>query len=454
MNLTNDLLEALADIPVLDVHTHLIGGRLGAHGLHDVLLYHMVVSDLYAAGCPSGHRLTEFPGSPGRPEAHGRVEEAIPYLHKIRNTSGMWMVRTILADLYDWHEEITADNWRALDSTIRERADDREWHHSILDRLKIARTCAEYARRGDGADDDRLQYSLEWGMFTRTQWGEYDTALYDLERTWGKQPESPAPIGGRRQALHWTIECVEDVHAAIRHYVSAIPFHRVISTATGFSTDIDYTVPDFETMARAIAYRNSAGPRERDIYAAFINEAFLTELEKHSKDIVFQFSIGAEPLPHETASRLNQNTIGQMAEIIGRHPRLRFQCFLGCRHANQALCTLARELPNFSLAGYWWHNFFPQTIRDVMSERLDMLPLNKQMGFFSDAYIVEWTYAKLLLVRRQLARVLAEKVEQGQHTKDEALSIARAILYESPQELLGMIPRAITPSFPSRGAMC
>ena len=33
-------------------------------------------------------------------------------------------------------------------------------------------------------------------------------------------------------------------------------------------------------------------------------------------------------------------------------------------------------------------------IRQVMEERLDMLPANKQIGFFSDAYCVEWSYAK------------------------------------------------------------
>ena len=88
-----------------------------------------------------------------------------------------------------------------------------------------------------------------------------------------------------------------------------------------------------------------------------------------------------------------QNDLRQLAEMIARHPRLRFQCFLSSRHANQSLCTLARELPNFSLAGYWWHNFFPDVIRQVIGERLDMLPLNKQIGFFSDAYCVEWSYA-------------------------------------------------------------
>ena len=34
---------------------------------------------------------------------------------------------------------------------------------------------------------------------------------------------------------------------------------------------------------------------------------------------------------------------GRLADMIGRHPRLRFQCLLSCRHANQSLATLARE---------------------------------------------------------------------------------------------------------------
>jgi hypothetical protein len=156
---------------------------------------------------------------------------------------------------------------------------------------------------------------------------------------------------------------------------------------------------------------------------------------------VFQFSFGAEPLPYETGSRLNQETIRQLGEIIGRHPKLRFQCFLSSRHANQSLCTLARELPNLSLAGYWWHNFFPEVIRQVISERLDMLPASKQVGFFSDAYCVDWTYAKAMLVRPQLAHVLAQRIEQGQFSLDEALQIARGILFQTPQSLLGMVPR-------------
>jgi hypothetical protein len=439
--LVRDLEQALAELPMFDVHTHLAGGRLGARGLHDILLYHMLVSDLYAAGCPSGARLTQFPGWPDEREAHERLKEALPFLPHIRNTSCWWMVRTILADLYDWREPITPDNWRRLDALIREFADDRDWHHSIFERLNIRRTCAEHARRGTGVEDERLQYSLEWAFFTRCQWGEFDTALYELEHCWGRPLQPPSPSGGTRPPTERTIRNLDDVHAAVDHYVTTIPYAQLISTATGFSTDIDYRLVRDDEMAAALSRREQAGVAERDTYACYINEAFLTALERRPDKIVFQFSLGAEPLPFETGSILCQRTLKQLAEIIGRHPALRFQCFLGNRHANQTLCTLARELPNLSLAGYWWHNFFPDAIRQVMTERLDMVPLNKQIGFFSDAYCVEWVYGKARLVQRQMARVLAEKIDLGQYTRDDALAIAHAILYESPQTLLGMVPR-------------
>lgn len=427
-----DLEQALAELPMFDAHTHLMGGQMGAQGLHDVLLYHMVVSDLYAAGCPSGARVEpEF--------GQARLEEAIPFVPHIRNTSSFWGVRIILQDLYDWSEPINADNWRRLDGIIRERATDRAWPRSVLDRLHIQRTCTELARRGGGEDDDRLQYSLEWGFFTRCQWGEYDTALYELERCWGQDPAAgPTAIGGQRDAPWQRIRTLQDVHAAVRYYVDSIPYDQVISTATHLSTDIDYTPVTDDQMAAALARREQAGPAERDIYASYVNEAFLTALEQHGDEIVYQFSLGAEPLPYETGSRLSQRTIAQLAEIIARHPGLRFQCFLSSRHANQSLCTLARELPNLSLCGYWWHNFFPDTIRQVMAERLDMLPANKQVGFFSDAYCVEWTYAKAVIVRKLMARVLADKVRLGQYGFDEAVSIARATVFETPQSLLRM----------------
>ena len=71
-------------------------------------------------------------------------------------------------------------------------------------------------------------------------------------------------------------------------------------------------------------------------------------------------------------------------------------------------------------------------MRPVMEERLDMVPVNKQVGFFSDAYCLEWTYAKARMILNQLSVVLAAKIEYGQYTRNDALAVAQAILYETP----------------------
>lgn len=441
--LSRSLETDLSEVPALDIHTHLTGGRLAARGLHDVMLYHMLVTELYSAGCPSGARLTQFPGRPSDAEAHSRIVEALPYMDRIRNTSLFWLLKTILRDLYGWKSPITAKNWRKLDGTIRERADDRSWQREMIRRAGVRKLTTELSRRGDGADDDMLHYSMEWAFFTRTQRGESDTALYELERCWGGKPGAPIPhAAGHRAQSERTVRTLDDVHAALAHYVEELAASQVISMATHISTDIAFRCVTDAQMAMALRRRKTAGPEERDIYASYIHERFLEMLKPHADRIVFQFSFAAEPLPYETASLVPQRSIAHLADVVARHPDVKFLCFVASRHANQSLCTLCRELPNFSLAAYWWHNFFPDAMRQILAERLDMVPLNKQVGFFSDAYSLEWTYGKALLVRKIMAQVLAEKVLAGQYARRDALDVAKEILYVTPQTLLGMTPAA------------
>ncbi|NSW83156.1 MAG: hypothetical protein HPY90_07760 [Syntrophothermus sp.] len=436
-----ELEEGLSAIPILDVHTHLDAEHLSARGLHDILLYHMVKTDLLAAGCPDGERLSE---DPDEAEVYQRLRNAIPYLRYIRNTSGFWGVKTILRELYGWSEQLTEDNWQKVHAIIRERSEDQAWARYILQRAGVRRASTEYWRRRDGRSDDVLQYSLEWAFFARNQRGQNDIALYELERTWSQEEVSgPLPVAldlNSRRPVERPIRTVSDVHAAMEHYAGLIPYDQLLSTAQHISTDIDYRTVSEEEMPFALRQRENATIVERDIYCSYILELFLSELERRGDHIVFQFSLGAEPSTHETISKLKTETVSQLAEMIERHPKLRFQVFLSSSPFNQAICTLVRELPNLSVAGYWWHSFFPPFIRQTIAERLDMVPANKQVGFFSDGYCVDWVFAKAIIVRKQLALVLADKVVMGQYTKDEALAIARQILFETPQTLVGMQP--------------
>ncbi|MGL6226566.1 MAG: hypothetical protein ACRC10_08065 [Thermoguttaceae bacterium] len=435
----NQVLESIsarvADMRLFDFHTHLVGGKLGARGLHDILLYHMSISELYSAGCPSGARLSQYPNWPDQEEAHFRLKEAIPFLPKTRNTGISWGIRTILSDLYDWTEPVTRHNWEELDEIIRERANDNSWARSVLNAANIERAVTETNRREGGVDDDILDYSIEWAFFTRTQWGEYDTALYELERVWGEEPNGPTPIGlANRPEPKKVIRNGDDVREAVAWFVGHFPRHQTYSYATHFSTDLDYRLVSEEEFQAALERRDRAGEQERNVYASFVNERFLEEYgRKLGQEVGFQFSVCAEPLPFETGSRISQKTLRQLGEMIARHPEIRFTAMESSAHANQTFCTFVRELPNFALAGIWWHNFFPAFMPQLIRERLDMLPLNRQIGFFSDAYCVEWAYAKAKMVKNALSRVLAEKVELGQYTVESALSIGQELLYEGPR---------------------
>lgn len=418
-HLINHLEEGLQAIPILDVHTHLDSAHLSARGLADVLLYHMVVSDLYSAGCPSGHRVEEGTEA-------DRIREALPFLKYIRNTSCFYGVRIILRDLYGFAEEITATNWEALDDRIRAAAQDPQWPREILRRANIRRALTQHAWRRDGGADDCLQYSFEETAFCRVSSHEpRDAPLRELERVSGQH-----------------VATLEDVQEALESYFAQIPYGEVLTFANHLSTDITYRPVGVEEMAAALARRHEPDLplAVRDVYSNYLLAALLTALERHSDEIVFQFSFGAEPLPYETGSKAKQDTLFELADLVTRFPKLRFNVFLASAHASQSLCTIARECPNLSFAAYWWHNFFPRPIRQVMNDRLDMVALNKQIGFFSDAYCADWAYAKAVIVRQELARVLAEKVERGQYTEDLALDIARHLFWETPQTLLGMTP--------------
>ena len=90
--LTWDMEESLLELPILGIHTHLEGGHLDARGLHDVLLHHIAVSDLYAAGCPTGKRLARFQNFPMDEEADLRIQEGLPFPVSVENTSSSWAV--------------------------------------------------------------------------------------------------------------------------------------------------------------------------------------------------------------------------------------------------------------------------------------------------------------------------------------------------------------------------
>jgi predicted TIM-barrel fold metal-dependent hydrolase len=118
-------------------------------------------------------------------------------------------------------------------------------------------------------------------------------------------------------------------------------------------------------------------------------------------------------------------------------PRARVVLLESAWGAVQAACLAARQCPNLYVGGHWWQSLYDTSTLEQMRHRLATVPMNKVVGFFSDAYAAEWVYARLLLCEEPLAQALAERIAAGRLSEETAVEIARCWLHDNPAELLG-----------------
>ncbi|MBC7092357.1 MAG: hypothetical protein H5T50_10720 [Nitrososphaeria archaeon] len=143
---------------------------------------------------------------------------------------------------------------------------------------------------------------------------------------------------------------------------------------------------------------------------------------------------GASP-PDYAITVFNFQQLLDLAVLFAKYPEINFDIFVADSLLNHPLTVISKNYPNVFLSGYWWYSMYPEIIRSFLRLRLQMLPYNKVGGFFSDAYVADWVYGKVVLAKRQIAHVLAEMVAEKYVEKDLALDIAKALLYENAYKI-------------------
>jgi glucuronate isomerase len=86
--------------------------------------------------------------------------------------------------------------------------------------------------------------------------------------------------------------------------------------------------------------------------------------------------------------------------------------------------------------GHWWYANIPAFIVTDLRARLQALPKVKLLGYYSDAYKLEFIAPKFNMYRRILADVLAEDLIRGRGWPvEQALQLAKLILIENPKRI-------------------
>src|SRR5262249_25836913 len=119
----------------------------------------------------------------------------------------------------------------------------------------------------------------------------------------------------------------------------------------------------------------------------------------------------------------------QYAEMFKAFPEVTFCISVLSSGLNQELVSYSWIFPHFVTSRPWWYSNIPAYIQLDCRARLQAVPKTKQIGYYSDAYKLEFVLPKYNMYRRILAHVLTEDfVRPGLLDEDKALDLARHVL--------------------------
>jgi predicted TIM-barrel fold metal-dependent hydrolase len=122
--------------------------------------------------------------------------------------------------------------------------------------------------------------------------------------------------------------------------------------------------------------------------------------------------------------------------IFPRHPNTRFDLYhLGMPSVRDTI-VIGKNFANVWLNLCWCHIISQQMTCSGLDECIDMVPINKILGFGGDyGRPVEKIYGHLVMAREDIATVLGRRVDREQMSVDEAVVIANKWLWENPKNL-------------------
>ena len=123
-----------------------------------------------------------------------------------------------------------------------------------------------------------------------------------------------------------------------------------------------------------------------------------------------------------------------MANLFLKYPKTKFDIYHISYPYHEELVTLAKNFPNVTVDFCWVWIFNPAAGRRALSDLLDAVPASKIHGFGGDYIFVEGSYGHSVIARREISRVLAEKVEEGRFAEQFAIEIGKALLRDNAIE--------------------
>jgi glucuronate isomerase len=383
--LVRTLYDELCRIPLLDPHSHIDPFAPAARGLDDILGYHYYTELAHSAGM--GHE-------PLRPDVdpRERCRAILSYMDRFDNTAQYaWFVEIVHTFLGLEIEHVTAAGTDRLFDTAASVFSRPDWESEVFRRSNLEKIFLtnNFDDRLDGFDTSKYVPCL------RT-----DDLVFNLNK----------PEVKNRLAKTTGIEVGDG--ATLRKSLGSL-FERF--TKAGAKACAISLPPDFSPKPSSTFW----------LLAEFCHEFCLP----------FDLMIGVNRRVYEKGVFQGQDLFDQRTsliqyrELFNAFPDVRFCISVLTSNQNQELASYAWIFPNVVTSGHWWYSNIPAYIEPDLRARLNAVPKTKQIGYYSDAYKLEFVLPKFNMYRCALATVLAEDfVKPGRMTETGAIDLARHLL--------------------------
>lgn len=404
-----DIYHELASLRLIDPHTHINPHAAASTTLADLLGYHYYTELAHSAGMPKSQIEG---GSIGPKELVGRL---VGRLGPLENTiQYSWLIEICQMFFGFEDDRLHAGNWESLYDRSESIMAAAQWPDMVLDQSNIEAVFLtnDFDDDLEGFDSDRYIPCL------RTD----DLVFHLADRHVRERLAACTGI-----ELDGTLESLRaSLRVLFEHFVGRGARACAISLPPSFTPNF---VPDGRAKTALDAVLRGGLASDPSHREALSRRVFWTLAELCDEfQLPFDLMIGVNRKVYVGGVFQGQDlfdsrvSLIQYRELFNTFADVKFPVSVLASVTNQELVSYAWIFPNVIPNGHWWYSNTPSTISHDLAARLEAVPQSKLIGYYSDAYKLEFVWPKFNMYRKVLAGVLAD-----QFVRDRGWSIERAI---------------------------
>lgn len=413
--LQEELFIEISKIPIIDIHTHIDYFTPFAKNLAEIIGYHYYTE----LACSSGFNKNYLDSSP-----YEMVKKIVTYLPYIEHTIQYSWLIDLCKFFFNFKDNyLTNKNIEFLYHKVEEKGRNKNRLNTILEKSNIKKIVLT-----NNFDEDLEKFTSS----------VFIPSLRADELVFKIQDEKIRERLAKKTKKN--IKNIDDFEKTVNSIFKYFKNQKAALVTIGIP-------PDFRIFKEEKKEKLSSDFNlliEKNILLPSLSAYIMEKIVENCANFSFpiQLMIGAQKNVYKNGIFLGQdlfNSNWQLTDysyLFNKYPQVNFLISVLPNERTHQQLAFGWLMHNVYPTGHWWYANLPEYISSVLTARLQSIPSNKLIGYYSDAYKIEFILPKFLMYKKILSQVLAKKCTEHQITKDKALELSWLLLYHNPTKLL------------------